>query len=57
MEISMSVVIQALIGAATGAFGAYIAIRSDLAHLKARVDMLHEAASMAHKRIDTMLNK
>ena len=31
MEVSMSVVIQALIGAAAGAFGAYVAIRSDLA--------------------------
>jgi hypothetical protein len=57
MEVSMSVVIQALIGAAAGAFGAYVAIRSDLAHLRARVDMLHEATSLAHKRIDTILNK
>jgi len=57
MEISVSIIVQALIGAAAGAFGAYVAIRSDLAHLKARVDMLHEATSMAHKRIDTMLNK
>lgn len=57
MEISASIIIQALIGAAAGAFGAYVAIRSDLAHLKARVDMLHEAASLAHKRIDTMLSK
>jgi hypothetical protein len=57
MEISVSIIVQALIGAAAGAFGAYVAIRSDLAHLKARVDMLHEAASLAHKRIDTMLNK
>jgi Na+-translocating ferredoxin:NAD+ oxidoreductase RNF subunit RnfB len=46
MEISMSVVVQALIGAAAGAFGAYVAIRSDLAELKAKVT-----------RIDQILNK
>lgn len=57
MEISASVIVQALIGAAAGAFGAYVAIRSDLAHLKAKVEMLEEAASTAHKRIDNILNK
>jgi len=43
MEVSMSVVIQALIGAAAGAFGAYVAIRSDLAELKAKVEHLHDS--------------
>jgi len=57
MEVSMSVVIQALIGAAAGAFGAYVAIRSDLAELKARVEVLHNATDKAHSRIDQILNK
>ena len=49
MEVSMSVVIQALIGAAAGAFGAYVAIRSDLAELKAKVEHLHLTADKAHR--------
>jgi hypothetical protein len=57
MEISMSVVIQALIGAAAGAFGAYVAIRSDLAQLRAKVDMLHDATDKAHTRIDQLMQK
>jgi hypothetical protein len=57
MEVSMSVVIQALIGAAAGAFGAYVAIRSDLAHLKAKMEMIHESADKAHSRIDQILQK
>ena len=57
MEVSMSVVIQALIGAAAGAFGAYVAIRSDLAELKAKVEHLHMTADKAHTRIDQILNK
>ena len=57
MEVSMSVVIQALIGAAAGAFGAYLAIRSDLAELKAKVEHLHLTADKAHTRIDQILNK
>jgi len=57
MEVSMSVVIQALIGAAAGAFGAYVAIRSDLAELKAKVEHLHDATNKAHTRIDQILNK
>jgi hypothetical protein len=57
MEVSMSVVIQALIGAAAGAFGAYVAIRSDLAALKAKIEHLHDATNKAHSRIDQILNK
>jgi len=57
MEVSMSVVIQAPIGAAAGAFGAYVAIRSDLAELKAKVEHLHMTADKAHTRIDQILNK
>jgi len=57
MEISLSVVLQALIGAAAGAFGAYVAIRSDLAELKAKVEVLHTATDKAHSRIDQILNK
>ena len=57
MEISLSVVLQALIGAGAGALGAYIAIRSDLADLKARVEILHDATSKAHSRIDQLFSK
>jgi len=49
MEISLSVVLQALIGAGAGAFGAYVAIR--------RVEVLHSATDKAHSRIDQILNK
>ena len=57
MEISLTVVLQALIGAGAGALGAYVAIRSDLAELKARVEILHDATNKAHTRIDQILNK
>jgi hypothetical protein len=57
MEISLSVVLQALIGAGAGALGAYIAIRSDLADLKARVEILHDATNKAHSRIDQLFSK
>ena len=57
MEVSLSVVLQALIGSAVGALGAYVAIRSDLADLKARVEILHDATNKAHSRIDQILHK
>jgi hypothetical protein len=57
MEISLSVVLQALIGAGAGALGAYIAIRSDLADLKARVEILHDSTNKAHSRIDQLFSK
>ena len=57
MEISLSVVLQALIGAGAGALGAYVAIRSDLAALKARVDVLHESTDKARSRTDQILSK
>ena len=57
MEISVSIIVQALIGAGAGAFAAYVAIRADLADLKARVEIAHESADKAHTRIDQILHK
>jgi hypothetical protein len=47
-----SIIIQALIGAAAGAAGAYAAIRSDLAALKARMEIHEKSLERAHARID-----
>ena len=53
----MTAIIQSIIGAGLGAFGAYVAIRSDLAALKARMDNVEKASNQAHSRIDTILHK
>ena len=47
--------IQAAIGAAFGALTAYVAIRSDLAELKARMTNVEQATSKSHDRIDTLM--
>lgn len=51
----MGVFITAAIGACGGALGAYIAIKSDLAAVKARLDNLEKAADKAHDRIDGLM--
>jgi len=51
----LGVFITAAIGAAGGAFGAYVAIKSDLAAVKARLDSLEKAADKAHDRIDGLM--
>ena len=48
--------IKAGFGAAFGAIGAYVAIRSDLADLKARVKIAEKTGDHAHRRIDDILN-
>ena len=48
------IIIQAIIGAAAGAFGAYAAIRSDLAALKARLEIHEKSLERAHARIDDL---
>lgn len=53
----MTPIIQSIIGAAFGAVGAYVAIRSDLAALKARMDNVERSSDQAHNRIDNILNK
>ena len=53
----MTAIIQSIIGAGLGAFGAYVAIRSDLAALKARMDNVEKSSDQAHSRIDTILHK
>jgi hypothetical protein len=47
---------QAVIGSVLGAIGAYVAIRSDLAELKARMTNTEKAADQAHDRIDKILH-
>lgn len=51
----LSAFIQAVIGAAFGALGAYVAIRSDIANLQARMKTSEEALVRAHDRIDAIL--
>ena len=47
---------QAVIGSVLGAIAAYVAIRSDLAELKARMTNTEKAADQAHDRIDKILH-
>lgn len=46
--------VNPLLGALVGAVTAYIAIRSDLASLKARMDMAERSTIRAHERIDNL---
>jgi len=52
----LTAIIQAIIGAAIGGGSAYVAIRSDLADLKARMTNTEKAADQAHERIDKILH-
>ena len=54
--IDFAVILQAIIGAAIGGFSAYVAIRSDLADLKARMANTEKTADQAHDRIDKILH-
>jgi len=51
----LGVLVTAAIGACGGALGAYVAIKSDLAAVKARLDNLEKAADKAHDRIDGLM--
>lgn len=48
------IILQAIIGATAGAFGAYAAIRSDLAALKAKMEIHERSLERAHERIDSL---
>lgn len=55
MEIGQ--IVGPLVSALIGGIAAYVAIRSDLAALKARMDHAEKSASEAHGRIDSILMK
>lgn len=47
--------IAPLFGAIAGGVGVYVGIRSDIAHLRARVEHTERSADQAHSRIDSIL--
>jgi len=57
MNFEFGTIIQAIIGAAAGALGAYVAIRADLADLKARMINVERATDSAQTRIDKILHR
>ena len=57
MTIDLTQLLASCIAAGIGAFGAYVAIRTDLADLKARMSNVEDAARVAHGRIDKMLHR
>jgi hypothetical protein len=57
MNFEFGTIIQAIIGAAAGALGAYVAIRADLADLKARMTNVERATDSAQGRIDKILHR
>ena len=54
--IDFTALFQAIIGSVLGAGGAYVAIRTDLADLKARMSNAEKTADGAHDRIDQILH-
>lgn len=54
--IDFTALLQAIIGSVLGAGGAYVAIRTDLADLKARMANTEKTADNAHDRIDQILH-
>jgi hypothetical protein len=57
MNINLDQLLSTIIAAAAGAFGAYVAIRTDLADLKARMILAEKSTDQAHDRIDKILSK
>ena len=57
MNFEIGTIIQAIIGAAAGALGAYVAIRADLVDLKARMTNVERATESAQSRIDKILHR
>jgi len=57
MSVNLDQLLSTIIAAAAGAFGAYIAIRTDLADLKARMILVEKSSDQAHSRIDNILTK
>jgi hypothetical protein len=56
VTIDFSILMQ-FFGAALGGISVYVAIRSDLADLKARMILVEKSADAAHSRVDQMLTK
>jgi hypothetical protein len=56
MTIDLSTFFQFL-GALFGGVGAYVAVRADLADLKARMVLVEKSADAAHSRVDQLLSK
>jgi ethanolamine transporter EutH len=54
--IDMGVIFQSIVGALIGGISAYVAIRADLASLKARMANTEKTADNAHERIDQILH-
>ena len=54
--IDMGVIFQSIVGALIGGISAYVAIRADLASLKARMANTEKTADSAHERIDQILH-
>ena len=57
MTFDLNQLLATLIAAAAGGFGAYVAIKSDLAELKARMNGVERASDQAHERIDKILHR
>ena len=57
MTFDINQLIGTIISAADGALGDNIAIRTDLADLKARMINVEDAAKNSHSRIDMILHK
>ena len=53
--IDFTALFQAIIGAGIGALAAYVAIRSDLAALTARMVNVEKASDVSSERIDKLL--
>jgi hypothetical protein len=56
VTIDFSILMQ-FFGAALGGISVYVAIRSDLADLKARMILVEKSADAAHSRVDQLLTK
>jgi hypothetical protein len=56
MTVDLSMLLQ-FAGCILGGLGAYVAVRSDLADLKARMVLVEKSADAAHSRVDQLLSK
>lgn len=55
MDISLKEFVQMLITVFAGGLASYIAIRSDLSDLKARMRIVEQNSDKAHERVDGIL--
>ena len=56
MTVDLTILFQ-FAGCILGGLGAYVAVRSDLADLKARMVLVEKSADAAHSRVDQLLRK